>query len=572
MSSQPYLGKPRFDTRGLPEGYDPHKLYEYRYETFKPSNGLESFVYKLMGVSVFKSISFAIDPTARFKTSSGKVTPVNRTRVRATASVFDIRYRTGRVYQRSYSQQANYKGIALCSSPYMVDTIYNSPEFVVDLARQPVTPSTIRDTTNRTRLMASYIGELEIFKADVISSPRSTLFTRTERRYTDGVPFDPACSAVGGIPDYEVGTDVRVSWDFVGRSAQLPLANFNTLKALEIDNNLAVAKKHAIKLLAGWSPSRREYSLLRNAIELRDLPRSVLQLQQTMENIRKVFDTFGRSSKTRDLIFDLKNSSKDIPSEWLSFHFGWRQTYKDLVDLLALPTKISNRINFLMKRNGRASTFRVQREETSGSSGVSGFEYDFVSGEHGEFNTSTSTRLDRISKLNLTVNATIDFPFINVPSLAREFTFYDKAGVIPRFIDVYNLTPWTWLFDWFTGCGDYLSLIEEIQHDKNLINWGMLSVHTKGKLVTDMYSEVRQERFIVKNNVTVENSVVMKPHRHQSRCEFECRTRYDVGALYDKVNLTSVPSSLTAYQNSILGAILAQWTSHSGKRAFRPQS
>lgn len=35
---------PKVDTRGLPVGYDPHKLYEYRYDTLiKNSSGLESF-------------------------------------------------------------------------------------------------------------------------------------------------------------------------------------------------------------------------------------------------------------------------------------------------------------------------------------------------------------------------------------------------------------------------------------------------------------------------------------------------------------------------------------------------
>jgi len=570
VTSIPYIGKPRLDTRGLPEGYDPHKLYEYRYETFKPSNGLESFVYKLMPVSVFKSIAFAIDPTARFKTSAGKVTPVNRKRVRATASVLDLRYRTGPVYQRSYSQVSNYMGHSLCSSPFMVDTVYNSPEFRVDLTRQPVLEDHVQDTTNRTRLLGSEIGELELFKHDLFSTPRSAIFTRTERRYTDGVPFDPACSAVGGVPDYEVGTDIRIYRNYFGHSAILPESTYDTLKASEIDFNLALAKSYSVKMLAGWSPSRREYSLLRNAIELRDLPRSVLQLQQTMENVRKVFDSFGRSSKTRDLIFDLKRSSKDIPSEWLSFHFGWKQTYKDLVDLLELPEKLSKRVNFLMKRHGRESTFRVQREHLSAASGVSGFQYDIDTGF--EFNSKVESRLERKSKLNLTVNATINFPYINIPSLARTYTWYDKAGILPRFIDVYNLTPWTWLFDWFTGCADYLSLIEEIQHDQNLVNWGMLSVHTEGKLITDMYCEVPQESQIVRNNGPAENSSVMRQFRHQSRCEYECRTRYDVGALYDKVNLTSVPSSLTAYQNSILGAILLQFSSNSREKAFRPRS
>lgn len=138
---------------------------------------------------------------------------------------------------------------------------------------------------------------------------------------------------------------------------------------------------------------------------------------------------------------------------------------------------------------------------------------------------------------------------------------YDLIGLNPRFIDVYNLTPWTWLFDWFTGCGQYLELIESINRDNKLINWGLISVVTNGKITTEFRSVVPNTAYTFLDGVQTSGSVVNIDQRHVSTLEFECRTRQDVAAVYD-VKQTSVPSSLTAYQYSIIGALLAQRSEH----------
>lgn len=564
---------PRFDTRGLPEGYDPHKLYEYRHDTFKPANGLEAFVYKLMPISVIKSVAFAIDPSYRFKVSGNIVTPANRDRFRATASVLNARSLDRLVYDHSYAHTPNYGGVSFCWSPGLDYQNLFTGNFPIPLATQEVLPSYIKDTTRRTRLMGSDDGELELFKNDVISPSRRYARKYTLRGYFNGVyPPNPACDAVGGkAPEGPHGQDVE--WTFVtkGQGAVFPLVSYNTLRSTEVAYNRALAQKYSVSLFTGVSPFHRDYSLLRNAIELRDIPRSILQLKETMENIRKVFDTFGRSSSTRDLIFDLKRSSKDIPSEWLSFHFGWRQTYKDLVELLALPEKISNKINFLMRRSQKATTFRAKRVHLSGENGVSGFQYDTEAYPY-EFNARTTSRIVRESEVRLVVNATFDFPPINVPSLRSTYIWYERAGITPRFIDVYNLTPWTWLFDWFTGCGNYLELIEEINHDPSLINYGFFSVQTKGKVISDYYSESLNEVEERVNSVVTRHDYGVTQNRHQSYLDYECHTRYDAASIYEDVKLTSVPSSLTAYQYSILGSILAQRSGFTRKGAFQPTS
>lgn len=560
---------PRYDSRGLPEGYDPHKLYEYRHAlNSKDAKGLEIYLYKLMPPSLVKSIAFAIDPTARFKVSPGVISPVSRTRYRNTATIFQNRNRREHVMTKHRSQVPNWQGITNCGSPFFVSSDIDWGTADKPLTRQEPLPSVIKDTTKRTRLLGSSQGELEYFKSEVFSTGRTVHGLDESYRYATGFPVDDTCRLAGGQPDSLVyGADVR-DFTFSPSSATLSPITYNTRMAQEIAFNKALAAKNVVPLLLAVDPQKRDYSLLRNAIELRDIPRSVLSLKETMEKLRKVFDTFGRSSSMRDLIFDLKKTSPSIPSEYLSFHFGWRQAYRDLEDLLALPSKVAKKLNFLIARSGKPTTFRAKRNHLSAETGVSGFDYDSVAGF--EQNIQTESTLTRESEIRIVVNSTFDFPPTNEPLLNRH-RFYDRIGLNPRIIDVYNLTPWTWLFDWFTGCGQYVELIESINRDSSLINWGMITVHTKGKLTTQYRSiqPVRSRSYL--DNVLLTDSAPNAQINHESYLEFECQTRQDVAAVFD-VKQTSVPSSLSAYQFSILGALLAQRMGSSSPGSFISRS
>lgn len=556
--SEPLSKGPRFDTRGLPEGYDPRRLYEYRHATVaEKADGLEAFLYKLMPPSLVKSISFAIDPTAKFKVSPTTITPVNRTRIRATDSVLLQRKRTYRKSSGYSTQETHWNGITNCSSPYQV--VVNNPDAleVVQLANQPVLPAIVKDTTRRTRLMGSEMGEFELFRANLNSPPRTIRWPSTTKRYFTGFPISDTCKRAGGVPDYMSEDWSYPSYTFSPTSAIYPLDSYNALRTSEIARNKALAQKQVVPLLLGIDPTKRDYSLLRNAIELRDLPRSILSLKDTLEKLRRVYASLPSSK--RDLIFSLGQLKGNIPSEYLSFHFGWKQTYKDLVDLLNLPEKLSKKINFLLRRSGKATTFRISRDFLSSESGVPGFTYDTVSNfEWVNWTLLSQSKLERKSQVRLVVNAIFDFPPVNVPQL-NTHRMYDLIGLNPRFIDVYNLTPWTWLFDWFTGCGQYLELIESINRDSKLINWGMISVVTNGKITTEFRSVVPNTAYTFLDNVQTSGNVVNIDQKHVSTLEFECHTRQDVAAVYD-VKQTSVPSSLTAYQYSIIGALLAQRT------------
>lgn len=546
---------PRFDTRGLPEGYDPQKLFEYRYDTaVNSATGLQSFLYKLMPLSLVKSVAFAIDPTYRFKVSPYTVTPVNRTRVRGVSSVLNAQRYTRKRYKYSYSQSPNYKLISICWSP-VPDIVFGpSVEELSNLqiGFQAVLPDRMKDTTKRTRLIGSDRGNLELFKGYPSSPPREARSgdAGTTTTFTPGSVSD-SCKAAGGGPNR-----IRYSYEYIvtrhTRGGILSLSNYNLLRDGEIALAKSLCQKHAISMLKSVDPFARDYSLFRNLVELRDVPRSVLQLQKTATDLRKVFLSLKTSPKLRKVVFNLKGLSKDVPNEYLSYHFGWKQLYRDLNDLLALPEKASKKVNFLMRRSGKPTTLRSKREFPSGSASSFGFDYATMVTEGGAL---TGHRIERSHELRLVVSSIWDFPPVNSVEF-KKHVYAERTGISPRITDVYNLVPWTWLFDWFTGLGNYIDLIDTINRDPKLINWGMISCVTKGRLITDFSSNSTMTTTSIVDGITTAVPKITN-NRHTSFYDFECQTRNDVASILD-VQLTSVPSTLTTYQMSILGALLAQ--------------
>lgn len=568
------LDGPRFDTRGLPEGYDPHMLYEYRFQKLKnsPASGLEWLLYQYIPESLIKSFAFAIDPTGPFKVAPGVITPENRTKYRATLSVLDAR----RVfYQRtvqSYHSPVNYNGVGGCIGPGRVYSGFQD-NYYQDLNDQGPVPDWLKDTTSRTRLMGSKQGTLSMFKGHLNSPPRTVSTLSSVSSVFVGSPPLPGdnCIAVGGTNVYQDGgTDNRYSTT-IGYGARLPTSTHNALRLSEISYNEGLSQANIVSLLKGWSPFNRDYTLFRNLAELRDIPRSIRSLEQTIKDFRKLYVSLAKSPSTRKIIFDLKSAAKDIPNEYLSYHFGWKQTYKDLVDLLNSPYKISKRINFLISRSGQPTTFRSKREFVSGEKGVSGFEYEYLRDEfQPPSGADYSSRIERSSELRLVINAVFDFPPISSVRFRNDL-WLERLGVVPRVTDVYNLVPWSWLVDYFTGFGNYVELIDNINHDPSLINWGVLTCVTQGKLTTDFHSKSWRSVRTYAQNQPVIVSDTMADNRHTSVYEYVCETRRDVASLLD-VNTTSEPSSLTAYQKSIIGALLLQRLDHSRPGTFRPRS
>jgi hypothetical protein len=560
MAINPSEGS-RLDTRGLPEGYDPHQFYEYRHETLvRNAEGIESFIYKYIPWKYLKSFAIALDPTYPFKVAPRSITPENRTRKRSVDSVLNQRQFVDKKFNYSWTQTPNYQGQTFCNSPTNDHySEFRSEGISVASPQQPLVDEAI-DTTSRTRLIGSEQGTMRLFKSYINSPARTVRQVNSARAIYPGT-FNPSCAAVGGRQDQDfTGYETRAQTSRP-TSAVLSPSSLSTLKAMEYTYIEGLISKNAVSMFKDWSPNKRSSTLFRNVVELRDIPRSIASLTNTLLDLRRL-ETLLRSERLRDIVFDLKRTSKHIPDEYLSFHFGWKQTYKDVMDLIALPETLSKKYSFLIQRAGKPTTFRLKRNFPSRLSvGLPAFSYDNTNLEYA---TLHETVLERDTEIRLVINATFDFPPLNVVTL-RSGGLLDRMGLVPRPTDIYNLIPWSWLVDWFTGLGNYVELIDNMAREDNLVNWGMITGKTTGKLITRRTSKVDNTATTSVNNVGVGTVVTTVPYVHESTLHYECQVRKDAAAALS-VKTTS-GMNLTPYQLSILGALLSQ-----RKGSFTPRS
>jgi len=543
---------PRKDTRGLPEGFDPHMFYEYRIATLAPAaTGIESFVYKYIPWSIIKSFALAIDPLGPFKVAPYTITPFNRTRERGVNSVLMERrfFKTTRSWQRA--QQPNWEHVLVCWSPNQFES--GDPVMTsFALSPQEVLPDQIDDTTSRTRLHGSEQGTMRFFKSYTYSPTRTVRQNNMSKQFEDWGTVSSQCAAVGGVSKVNrlSGDDATYSIGPVG--ATFSPHNHEAIRNQEYQYLESLIAQNTVSMLKDWSPHKRTTTLFRNIVELRDIPRSLASLQSTLFNLKSLYTSLSKESLRR-IVFDLKRTSKDIPNEYLSFHFGWKQTYKDVMELLESPAKLSKKYSFLIKQAGKPTTFRLKRDFVSGlSEGLPNFSYDDTPIE---YDIKTRTRLERTTELRLVINATFDFPPLNIISFGRN-NLLDRLGLVPRPTDFYNLIPWTWLVDWFTGLGNYVELIDNMAGDTSLINWGMITGKTTGKLVTNRESKTWNVTNISFDGQPFRQEFREETYRHESIYNYECQIRKDVANAFDVNSIAGL--KLSAYQLSILGALLAQ--------------
>lgn len=555
----------RKDTRGLPEGYDPHMFYEYRRETLvKNATGIESFVYKYIPWTLSRSFVFAIDPAAPFKVAPHAITPFNRDRSRSVASV--LQRRTWHVTNITvgHAQLPNHGGIAVCWDPALTEIRAILYDQTNELTTQPPLVDYSNDTTSRTRLIGSRQGTARFFKS-YINCPGRVVrqVERIDYIYHPSPPdVGPACSERGGATNTRADSQGNKTYDFSAPAALFFPNDLTALRDREYAYLEELISQNAVSLFKEWSPDKRTSTLFRNIVELRDLPRSIASLQKTLGDLRSLYTSLSKSKHLQEIVFNLKKTSKDIPNEYLSYHFGWKQTYKDVMELLALPKTLGKKYDFLIRRATKPTTFRVKKDFLSSlSTGLPTFNYDSAPVEYG---IDQTTRLERKTQLRLVVNATFDFPPLNTVSF-RSGSFLDRMGLVPRPTDLYNLTPWTWLVDWFTGLGSYVELIDQMSRDTSLINWGMITGHTTGRLITTRKSKVDSLYTVSEDFVGVNTTTKTEVFSHEAVLEYECRIRKDAATALS-VNTTAVPN-LSGYQQSIIGALLAQ-----RKGSFTPRS
>lgn len=521
------------DTRGLPAYLDPRKFYEYStQQRHKQADGLEGLLYKLLPSTLWSSLAFAIDPFSQLKTALGRISPTTRHRIRSGTSVLDLRKQAFHRYTRVHS----HGGIA---SPVVVNSVAN-------LTSQLPLPWDSDDTTRRMRVPGSSQGEFSSWKTRIESPGRTVRsYYQSDGQYSD--------SHLGIWHDYHYILREDKSWTWLGSSARILPTTVSALRTQEFNLATALMQSHGLSMFKGILPTHRQYTLFRNIVELKDIPRAVLQLRTSLQDLSRLYDSIEIPNKVRQRVAALGTTLKDVPKEWLSYSFGWRQTYSDLVNLLAAPQRIGRKIDLLIRRGSKPTTYRSKRTYASTSTASSGFIYESVTPP--ELTPVVEHSVSRSTELRMVLNATIEFPGVDLPRL-RSTEFYRQLGVTPSFTDMYNLVPWTWLIDWFSGLGDYVEVIDNINNSPDLINWGLLTAEVQGALRSDYRSKSTNTSAQWVGAGPGFYDVTKLSWNHTSNLHYNLHLRKDLAGLLD-VSVATDMASLTPFQQSILGALLS---------------
>lgn len=527
---------------------DPDKLYQEQYAKAKSTaTGVGKLVFGFIPFSVIRSFALAIDPTKKFKFAPTKFTPVNRSRVRSVQSVLDIRkyvLKRSRRYHQSYiwETQGGPPGFFCYSPPVLrsdlsTTVVLNSTE----LPRQSASVTTTKDTTSRTRPPGSDFGEFEQFRYNISSPVLNDSWFRSDR-YTLSMNCN---NQIDWVDDF-------FSTSNTGPPAVMSKGALDALRTSEISGLEKIMQDKALSLLARTVPMSRRYSAFRNVVELKDLPHSILTLKRTIENFERSIAFHPKSIQKEIRKYINRGGLRDIPKEYVSYHFGWKQIINDVLDLLVKPVRAAKEVNRLMRRSGQPTTFRTVSKIAGSTTDTPGFDYDqpWIGRYEGSLNTSHT----RKHELRCVVNATFDFPKVGIPAYKHEL-FMHKLGVIPMPTDIYNLVPWSWLVDWFTGLGNYVEAIDIINTDRSLINWGVLTGVTEGKITTTFRYRIEDywhQWVDYKHN----EATARRWKTHESELTYHLQIRREVSRAYGMKTIAE-QGSLTPYQQSILGAIFA---------------
>lgn len=485
---------------------------------------VDRILSELFGVDNVRSIRLAFDPFSDYALAPVPITLSNRTRKIRTQNATKRGHTSQQITANTYTPLNPATPDPWDALPTQVTTSV-ATDGPTSWADQPAIDGFISDTTRRTRPAVSSMGELELFIPRLHSS---------RRRYS-GKYWDVAVDTVnpGGV--YRISRTER--WrqmSTIGPSGRITQQVVDSYLADERLSSAAKFADHASGLLVDARPNRRNFSLIREIGELKDLPRLI-------------------QSSFQNLIALVQRGEYSWSDIFLSKEFGYDPLFAAAIDLVNLPDIVAKRVNYLVSRIGKDTTFRSSRFGVEGLASPSGFAYNTA---YGESSGASSTSGFRLWQVRLVNSVNVRFPHLEVPTLKREIG-RRLYGAKFRVSDLYDLIPWTWLVDWFTGLGDYVDAICAVIEDDSLVNWGMLTYASKG-FVSTTYTAKQVGSFSYRHIGGEENEyTTVTPVSHTSLVDYRYQRRVDIGNAAE-VSYTWLPDKLSGFQRAILGALISQ--------------
>lgn len=561
--------------------YHVHGLDLYRQnarELMYRSQGIERYIIGLFGPDLIGSWALALDVNRPFYNTVNRVafledgSKIVRTRTPATIKGINRKIR--------WTAASITEGYTVNPEGGVFDYIYTGPtrselQGTVDRGAQPPVFGLIRDTTRRTRPKDKDQGEFELFIPKLLSHSQDTAWKTVDYLATNDIGSGQRIKRLSYTRNVVSGPEIRV----LNSEVQLYLTGCRTRAA-------AAMSKHVLSMMNRVHPNRRTYDLIYQITELRDLRQtlsSTLQIWIAFERTvgTQVFRSLQRSAKhwrNPDIMrsysselghltgFNVDEAARiDINASkaFLSFKFGWDSMVRAVQDFMPSPQRVARRINYLVTRIGKDTSYRTKKtwidnDPTSPAVSI-GFHHD----EEILDNTIVRRSGRRQMELRLMANFQLNFPHLDVPRLRKQL-FLRHLGAEPSPQDLYNLIPWTWLADWFTGAGDYVQLLDTVSDDRFTVNYSFIT-YTEYTEVTASLRGKLSTSWTRRHNDVVNTYETVQPFIHEGKFKLKYTLRRSVPRVSNKVNTYWDPG-LDANKTAIVGALLG---SRSGFRSRR---
>lgn len=215
--------------------------------------------------------------------------------------------------------------------------------------------------------------------------------------------------------------------------------------------------------------------------ELRQLPRLPLHSGRLLNN--SLHRLIGKHSKTAKTGKARSASFRDLGSEYLNIEFGWKPFVRDIIGMLDFNSQVSTLLAQLRRDNGntvrrRGTVDLIRSESVSQATGT--FLYPVLPSQF--YRTSTNSG-DRLSITRTSTRVTFSGQFRYwIPDLD---TPEGERRAIRRLLGlrltpglVWELTPWSWLIDWFANIGAVLDNLSANAAENLAANYAYVMAQT----------------------------------------------------------------------------------------------
>lgn len=568
---------------------------------------LEYRLYKILGPDLMGSIAFALDPYWQLQLKARKdhmlssvypvtISPAVRKRIFPCIWPITIRS-TERHHGETIGNDPVFNGAFWTVGPLyrfgVVDQDHSGVlgtqglvnGFVVDSTdktrngsasdRKWSNSGALKDKRQRSKGLIKGEGCLELFKSSLTGTQTSYSYLQTSADTFQR----QAVTGPGGSPINTVARQRISRWG----SANAPCAKVDPTA---VSNYLTFERTYASNLMSAKAemlferclPKGRQYNLAYQIGELKDLPKLIWSLHDKLV-LWKLFEQKVGVSRFKNLLtsasswskefvnsygsylknLGLHDLDKEIANLYLEFKFGWQSLYQAIDQLIRSPQSIGRKVNYLVARNGKnvvlRSSIRYVEPMTTSFPPVSMLQMNLLNTDASIPNTNIASK---DVQLRCMIAGKVNFPKVDLPNLKVKL-WTDKLGLTPSPGDIYDLVPWTWMIDWFGGLGDYIHLMDAVNDDHFIINYGFLTYISKLTVIANQYTygQCSQTTTVIPPNTTTGGSF-----RSEVRAEGIFTSKYqlrrDLSDFATGVKKYS-GQGLSPFQSSILTALFSKY-------------